>query len=128
MNSDNKIRIEKGKKDRLIISYEYDEGDAEIEINPEFIYDIIISLFERQSKNLINENSFLITLEEFYKIEGEKRFWQNTFDKVKMEEETKGITQRNIGGNRILVEYYKGRLIFQDDLRGYGSNVIEWKS
>jgi len=126
-NSMNEIEISPSKKDNLIISYNANYRIAQLEITPEFVFDIVISIFERSSLDAIKENLVLITLDEFYKQEGDRKFWENIFDQAKIAEEEHEIKYQDIGGNRILVEYYKGLLIFRDDLSGFASNVIEWK-
>jgi len=121
------IKIRNGRKDNLVVTYEVVDGKNELEIAYAFIFDILISIFERDHKEKISPNHDLITLDEFYNIEGEKAFWEKAFDEAKFDEVSNGISYKNLGGNRILVEYYRGRLFLRDDLTGYASNVIKWK-
>ena len=53
------------------------------------------------------------------------RFWLSVFGKLKTEIDTTEILSRKIGGNRILVEYYNGLLIFYDDLNYFKTNIYE---
>jgi len=120
------IRLKSGKKDRLLINYDLEGEETALEIAPEFIFDILMALFERNGNEQIRRNEILITLDVFFEVEPNEKFWKPIFDKCKLEEQTKGISSKVIGGNRILVEYYKGFLIFRDDLSGFASNVVKW--
>jgi hypothetical protein len=123
----NEIRIEKGKKSNFIISYNHENGVEALNILDDEIFDILLELFWRNDLDRIKlKGGELLNWELFKEIEKEDAFWDNFLLKVKKEADEKGFQYREIGGNRILLEYYNGLLIMFDDLKFYKSNVIEY--
>jgi hypothetical protein len=120
----NRIRIEKKLKEEMVISYNTTKEVERLEIPQIEIYDILIELLRRNQPDRVKrKGGSLLTLQVYRQEEG------NTFDQwlkeLKIEIHTTGSTHKELGGNRILTEYYKGLLILTDDLVYYLSNVIE---
>ncbi|MDO1451295.1 hypothetical protein Q0590_33785 [Rhodocytophaga aerolata] len=120
----NKIEVEPTNKGRLTIKYSASKGTERLEIPNDEIYDVLIELFRRkEADELHQKEGDLITLDLYRQEEG--TIVDQWLKQLKEEISTKGITHKEIGGNRIEAEYYKGLLILTDDLVFYLSNVIE---
>lgn len=125
-NKKNNIRISKTNENELIFFYNTSEGIESINLESKFIFDLLIKVFNRENLEKIVLSRHLITTDLFFEEEQNKEFWIQIFDKAKRKWLNDGTIEGNIGGNRILVEYFNGILIFTDDLNFFASNAIEY--
>ena len=124
-NSVNEIQIIQLIKKNFQLKYNCITDVDFIDFEEFEIYDLLINIFQRIGNEKITKSKGeIITLETF---KTEEYFSQNEIENLF--EDLKNITEdyKDIGGNRILYEFYKGSLIFRDDLGYYKSNVIEIK-
>ncbi len=123
----NTISINHLKKSEFEIKYNCENFEDTILTEETEIYDVLINIFRRNGIEQVSKSRLdLITIEtlldvgEIHSNEEVKMF----FDCYKCIDDE----YRNIGGNRILREYYRGYLILIDDFKfNYKSNVIKIK-
>lgn len=124
-NSQNTISIQNIQKDFFEITYNTENENDRILLNEYEIFDVLINIFRRYKYEKIKRSpNELITLDILNKYE------QNytTLEKILSEIITTNIEHKELGGNRILQEYYKGYLILTDDFaNNLKSNVIKIK-
>lgn len=106
---------------RLLVKYNIEYGMAEVEILDFEIYDLLINIFRRKKLETVTLNlSFPLNLEDLEEEFGDlKKFEEYLISLVES-----NIDYINIGGNRILTEFYKNTLILRDDIGHAKSNVI----
>ena len=129
----NSIKISSLKNEILIstfhnnIEIEYNienENDKIIIKNDDEIYDILINIFRRNKNEKIAQSpDELITLKLLNEYEYDEKY---TLEKVVEKIKSQNLIHKEIGGNRILQEYYNGYLVLMDDFYdGLKSNVIK---
>jgi hypothetical protein len=120
----NTIEVEPTNKGVLTIRYNALKETEKLEIPSDEVYDVLIELLRRKETAVIHrKEGDLITLDLYRQEEG--TIVDQWLKQLKAEINTKGIAHKQLGGNRIEAEYYKGLLILTDDLVYYLSNVIE---
>ena len=120
----NHIEVGKEKRGEYRITYNLASDNEDITVNEDLIIDVLISLFERMEFSIIEKREPLITLEKLFQEEQYEKVWKEHLKKAWLEDQREGVIHKNIGGNRILVEYYSGLLILMDDLCCFASNAI----
>lgn len=120
----NSIAIEPTHKDLFTVQYNAPLGTESLAVPNDEIYDVLLALLRRKEASVIGRKAGnLITLD-LYRLE-EGAIVDQWLTQLKIETNTRGITHKKLGGNRIEAEYYQGLLILTDDLVFYASNVIE---
>lgn len=124
-NQINHIKVWGKDKYGINISYNLNENQsANVKIENDDVYDVIIELLNRKEHNekLKRKTGILITIEEWITEEGE--FAKEQLEKLKIDLQYQQIKFRALGGNRFEAEYNNGILILTDDLCWAKSNVI----
>ncbi|WP_144281103.1 hypothetical protein [Chryseobacterium echinoideorum] len=124
-NDINLISINHIKKNEFKIKYNCEDYYDSIVIEEPEVFDVLINIFEREKLEKVSKSKMeLITIE----ILLEEEVIHSAKDIKNFFEFYNGINQDylNVGGNRVLQEYYKGYLILRDDFKyNYKSNVIK---
>ena len=123
-NEVNDILIKQLNKNELLVSYNLETEEIEVLKQTNEFYDLFLELLERTSlKKVKPKNGAPISLEDWFESEGDfaKQQLRNLKDEISCDK----IIYKNLGGNRIEVEYYCGILILTDDLFLAPSNIIK---
>lgn len=116
----NFIEIIPQHQKKLLVKYNIEDGINEVEILDFEIYDLLINIFRRKELETIALNlSFPLNLEDL-----EEFGDLNKFEEYLMSLVESNTDYINIGGNRVLTEFYKNILILRDDIGHAKSNVI----
>ncbi|WP_053989917.1 hypothetical protein [Mangrovimonas sp. TPBH4] len=122
----NYVEINELNQKSVEITYNYSTGKEKTILKNSDIYDLLIEILTRFELNIIrSKNCELLNISHF--IEEEGKVANKRLAELKSEIKNGQVIYRNLGGNRIEAEYYKGILILKDDLMNYKSNVIEFK-
>ncbi|OCA69808.1 hypothetical protein BBI01_16950 [Chryseobacterium artocarpi] len=117
----NFIEIIPQHQKKLLVKYNIEDGIDEVEILDFEIYDLLINIFRRKELETIALNlSFPLNLKDLEEEFGDL----NKFEEYLMSLVESNTDYINIGGNRVLTEFYKNTLILRDDIGHAKSNVI----
>lgn len=117
----NFIEIIPQHQKRLLVKYNREDGIDELEILDFEIYDLVINIFRRKELETVTLNlSFPLNLGDLEEEFGDL----NKFEEYLMSLVESNTDYINIGGNRVLTEFYKNTLILRDDIGHAKSNVI----
>jgi len=106
----------------LVIEYDIETGMMKECIPDRVIYHILISLFKRKEKRVIEwKFKEVLNLEDYTREEDYDGRWLKA---LKEDIINKNIDYKELGGNRFMIEYYMGIVIITDDLSGMLYNVI----
>ncbi|NOQ71198.1 MAG: hypothetical protein GQ574_04295 [Crocinitomix sp.] len=126
-SSINQIEITQKDKYGFYFSYNPNLEGKKREVDFHDIYDVLIDLLSRREiYHLKPKNGNLLTIDDW--IDGDGCASDKAFQKQFKELDQSVLEYKNLGGNRIEAEYYKGLIIIIDDLLMDKSNVIELKS
>ncbi|KPH11295.1 hypothetical protein [Chryseobacterium sp. ERMR1:04] len=123
-NSKNIIEINSIVNNDISVKYNVEEGIDEKEILEREIYDLLIKIFRRTKLEKVNLSpSYPLDLDDLEEEFGDLgRFEEKLKSLIKSK-----IDYSNIGGNRVLTEFYKNILILRDDIGTAKSNVLNIK-
>lgn len=123
----NWIKISPKSKYGFVIKYNTKSTNIQIEIRSEDIYDVLIEILTRpQLYELKAKTGKLLELNDWITEEGSGI--AKELKTLKATASLEKVDFKNIGGNRLEGEYFKGIIILTDDLRWDKSNVFELNS
>lgn len=121
----NRVEVQALDTKSVEITYNHSTGTEKTILKNSDVYDLLIAILTRFELNIIpSKNCELLNISHF--IEEEGKVAHKRLAELKSELKKGQVMYRNLGGNRIEAEYYKGILILKDDLMNYKSNVIEF--
>jgi hypothetical protein len=99
-------------------------ASAKYHIPQTYVFDVIQKLGTPHLAALLldYEPGRLLQLDDYIEIENGQKYLNGLRQHLL---DTPSLTRADLGGNRILVEYYRGTLIISDDLVVYATNVVD---
>lgn len=115
------IEIFPQSKDDILVKYNFENGINEIKIQDFEIYDLLIKIFQREELEKVNLNpGYPLNLDDLKEEFGDL----NKFQEELLSLMKSNVDYLDVGGNRVLTEFYKNVLILRDDIGYAKSNII----
>lgn len=125
-NSCNTVKLSQKNKYKFDLTYNSEKSEIAIKVAIEDIYDVLIDLLRRTHLYIPpRKPGHLLALKDWH---NEESHCQRYFDALISNLKIGPVDYRDLGGNRIEAEYYKGLILLTDDLNWSKSNVIELKT
>lgn len=118
------VRFRSTSNEAMACCVDWGEGPRSFRVNKEFCFDIVDRLAAAQLAHTLCEYPMpqLLRIDDFVNEEQGASCLRSLREEIAA---NPALVSKELGGNRILVRYYRGVLILRDDLVWGGTNVVE---
>lgn len=126
-NQINRISLQPGAKEDIVVSYNYDYQTDTLNLSPIHFIDTFIDLLTRNGNYKVQQKpgSQAIDLRLYYDLEGNEAL--EDVSKLLGEFKEGCAINKNLRGNRINAKYFEGYILFIDSLNDYNASLIDIK-